>query len=117
MHYTLWLALLPHFVQRLSLQAATANFEGVKLAAQAKSKEDHGKCPRCNVTVSATAHKQNQCKKKSKIVECCNAKVRKDAEHGDGCGKACRTDVAPVYRPGCCGPWPGHEKVEDEDED
>jgi hypothetical protein len=77
---------------------------------------DHGKCPRCNHTVSESVFKNNKCKKKSKFVECCNAKVRKDGPgQASGAGRAPRTDDAAIYRSGCCGPWPGHEKVEDED--
>jgi len=96
--------------QRLSQQAASASFEGGKLAKQAKSHVDHGKCPRCNHTVSESAFKNNKCMKKTKFVERCNAKVRKD-----GPGR-CRTDDAPIYRPGCCGPWPGQEMAEDEED-
>ena len=118
MHYTLRLTLLPHFVQRLSQQADTMSFEGGTLAKQAKSHVDHGKCPRCNHTVSQSVFKNmNKCIKKSKFVECCNAKVRKDGPgQADGGGRACRTDDAPIYRPGCCGPWPGQEMAEDEED-
>ena len=103
-------------MQRLSLQAATASFEGGTLAKHAKSHVDHGKCPRCNHTVSESAFKNNKCMKKTKFVERCNAKVRKDGpgKAATGHGRACRTDDAAIYRPGCCGPWPGQEMAEDE---
>ena len=105
-------------MQRLSQQAATASFEGGTLAKQAKSHVDHGKCPRCNHIVSQTVFNKNMCTKKSKFVECCNAKVREDGpgKAPQGGGRACRTDDAPIYRPGCCGPWPGQEMAEDEED-
>ena len=95
-----------------------AHFEGDKLAGNAKLNENLSKCPRCGHKVSATANKQNKCSKRSKFVECCNAKVREDGPgRADGKGgRACRTDVAPVYKLGCCGPWPGHEMAEDEED-
>jgi hypothetical protein len=31
-------------------------------------------------------------------------------------GPVAVTDDAPVYKTGCCGPWPGHEMAEDEED-
>ena len=99
-------------MQRLSQQAATANYKGDKLAVQAKSHEDLGECPRCGHAVSKSAFKNNKCNKKSKFVECCNSRVHKvptQTKHF-----APRRDDALVYRDDCCGPWPGHVMAEGE---
>ena len=117
MHYTLWLTLLHHFVQRLSQQAATASFEGDKLSNRAKSNETSA-----SVLDAATQFQQLQTSKISapRDQNLLNVATQKFAkmvpERHTGGGRSCRTDDAPVYRTGCCGPWPGHEMAEDEED-